>query len=481
MYRYIALLEQLVDSPNDQGSLVRRKLNELDLVDRARVGPLVLFAPRETPIMDLPDGGALLGDLYDKQGNPVVDLTMLQGIRTQAAVRQHLLSHFWGEYLLIQPSDEGGGNFCLMRDPSGGIPCAYALPGGAEFITSDLAIAAHLGLHRDSIDWDFIQHCLVYPHIKTARTGISNVSELLPGCMLWMKDNEISTATVWSPWSFVASAERQTDFSLASQMIQEVAAMVIRAMAKTDHALLLELSGGLDSSIIGVCLAQAQARVCCCTVVTPLPGADERRYAAQIAATLGVELLERTLDFADADIEFVLPQHSLRPAVWALGRAVGRSIDSAADIEEVSSLFSGGGGDTVFCYLTSAAPAADAFRELGLAAGYRSIINLSRLHGCTLTKAAWLTLRKLYRKPKSPYKPNQHLLTTTTILPRWDSTHGSAHRPTRLPGIASASLTLQAPSCSATAHQGPVAVECACLCSLNPSWKPASVFQAGCG
>jgi|LNAP01.1.fsa_nt_gb asparagine synthase (glutamine-hydrolysing) len=409
-YRYIALSAHLAGNPDDREGQLACRLNQLGMVARGSIGPLVLFTPKDVPILDLPGGGVLLGDLYGRSGKPIADLTGLQDMPSQAALRQHLLSHFWGEYLLFQASDEGEDAISLMRDPSGGMACAYALHGEKGFITSDLAIASHLGLHRDLIDWDFVQNCLIHPHIKTARTGLGGVRELLPGCMLWTNGNNFSTTTVWSPWSFVAPAQRQTDFNIASQMIREVITSVVQTMATTDRSLLLELSGGLDSSIVGACLAKTQARVACCTAITPLPGADERRYAAQIAALLGIDLLERTLDFADTDIKFALPQHSLRPAVWALGRAVGRAIDSAAESQQVNSLFSGGGGDTVFCYLTTAAPAADAFREQGLAAGYRAVVNLSRLHGCTLTKATRLTLRKLWLKPKPPYKPNHLLL-----------------------------------------------------------------------
>jgi asparagine synthase (glutamine-hydrolysing) len=93
-------------------------------------------------------------------------------------------------------------------------------------------------------------------------------------------------------------------------------------------------------------------------------------------------------------------------------------MDKVANLQGANSLFYGGGGDTIFCYLRSAAPAADAFRACGLTAGYEAIVNLSRLHGCTIAKAARLTLRKLFRSPKAPYKPDYLLLSRSdTTLP----------------------------------------------------------------
>ena len=406
-YSYIALTD-------DFGKQITDMLRALGMDLRGHVKQLRLFAPWETPVLPLPNGGFVLGDLY-RDGSPVMDLSILRHLPTRRALRQHLLDRYWGEYLLIQPADEGDDDVTLMRDPSGGIACAYSLKQG--FITSDLSIPAHLGLHRDRIDWEFVSHCLVHPHTKISRTGIADVSELLPGCMLSINGQTTATTVAWSPWTFVATAERKNDPVASAQAIRAATTSAIRAMAQTDQSLLLQLSGGLDSSIVGACLADTAARITCCTLTTPLPGADERRYAGQVAEQIGVELLQQPLDFESGGIDFPLPRHSLRPAIWALGHAVARAMENAAAHREASSLFSGAGGDTVFCYLKSAAPAADAFREQGMAAGWRAIIDLSRLHGCTLAKAARLTLRKLYLPPKPPHKPDYTLLAQADPAP----------------------------------------------------------------
>ena len=425
-YPYIALTD-------DCGCRLPDILQERGMKLRGRVRQLALFASEETPVLPLPNGGFVLGDLYHLNGSPTMDLSALQHLPTQRALRQHLLDHYWGEYLLIQPDDEGDRGITLMRDPSGGIACTYSLKQG--FITSDLSIPSGLGLHHDRIDWEFVSHCLVYPHMKVSRTGIADINELLPGCMLSLDGQAASTTMAWSPWAFVSKGERQSDPVASAQTIRKVTTSVIRAMAETDRDLLLQLSGGLDSSIVGVCLADARARISCCTLVTPLPGADERRYAGQIAERIGVELLQQSLDFESGDIDFPLPQHSLRPAVWALGHAVARAMANAAAPQEIGSLISGAGGDTVFCYLRSASPAADAFREQGLAASWRAIIDLSRLHGCTLAKAARLTLRKLYLPPKPPYKADYSLLARANLAPPLEELHPWFNAPTNaLPG-----------------------------------------------
>lgn len=416
-YRYIALSGNFAGYPEDSGWSLAGPLRDLAMEHRGHVGCVALFASKETPTLNLPGGGILLGDLYDEGGRSVKDLTTTQHLPTQSALRQHLLNRYWGEYLLFQPADEGADSITLMRDPSGGMTCAYSLQDGNGFITSDLAIASSLGLYRDRIDWDFVRHCLVYPHMKISRTGLAGIRELLPGCMLAFNGETTHTVMAWSPWTFVAPTRRHSSPAVAAKTLREVITMVVQAMAGTDRSLLLELSGGVDSSIVGACLAGARARITCCTAITPLPGADERRYASQIAEQLGVELLQQRLDFSETDAAFPLPGHSLRPAAWVLSRTVARAMDKEAERQNVRSHFSGSGGDTIFCYLTSAAPAADAFRERGMAAGWQAITNLSRLHGCTVAKAARLTLRKLYLRPKPACKPDYSLLAQNDSSP----------------------------------------------------------------
>ncbi|MFC5437216.1 asparagine synthase-related protein [Rhodanobacter umsongensis] len=413
-YRYIALYGDLQSIASESASPLKGELQNLTLEYRGRVGRMTLLAPRDVPVLYLPDGGLLLGDLYRGDGRPVRDLTDIPDQPTPSAFRQHFLDHYWGEYLLFQPADRGD-SATVMRDPSGGIACAHSLKNGSGFITSDLAVASRLGLYREEVDWAFVRHCLRYPNMKIARTGLAGVCELLPGCILSIDGEKTSTHIGWSPWRFVMAEERQRDPIAATRSIREATTSVVRAMAETDRTVLLELSGGLDSSIVAACLKDAPARVTCCTAITPLPGADERRYASQMAAQLGIDLQQQILDFSDAQIAFELPLHSLRPAAWALSRAVARAMDEAAEQQNVNGLFSGGGGDTVFGYLRSAAPAADAFKAGGLAEGFSAIADLSRLHNCTVVKAARLTLRKLYFRPKAPCTPDH------TFLSRMDT------------------------------------------------------------
>lgn len=396
-YRYMAL-----NFPSKRrAEELLNVLHRLGLECRGHVRATAIFASKETPTLRLPGGALLLGDLYERSGRLVTTVARFRHVPTQQALRQSLLDRYWGEYLLIQPGDEPGDTVDFMRDPSGGIPCVHPMDGA--FVTSSPSLAARLGLHDGQIDWEFIGHCLAYPYMKISRTGLAGIRELLPGCTLRVSKDAARTDLAWSPWRFVAPTRRENDPSASAQTIRETTRSVVRAMARTDGSLLLQLSGGLDSSIVGACLADAGVKVVACNAVSPLPGADERHYARQIADRLGIELLSGRLDLEEAGIAFPLPPDSLRPAVPPLARMAARIMDHAAEDQGVHGVYSGGGGDTVFGYLNSAAPAADAFLSQGLAACWQAVVDLSRLHRCTVAKIARLTFRKLRMPPRPAY------------------------------------------------------------------------------
>lgn len=359
---------------------------------------ICIFTAPETPVLRLPRG-VVIGHLFMRTGRPVTADDCPHSLDTDA-LASHLLAHCWGDYLLLcQPS--GSPHLMVMREPSGGVPCVYTRAGGLGIVTSDISLSVALEVPRNEIDWDFIAQSLVFPHVKTVRTGLEGVSELLPGTSLLLSPAAAVVHEVWSPWTFVAPGHRHKPSDDAAADVRAAVRTAVRSWAHADTSVLLELSGGLDSSIVATCLRGFPARITCFNLDTPVPGADERAYAELMALQLGIPLRQGTLSFENAAFAFPLPPHAVTPGVAALQHAVDQTMERAAESFGTSSFFSGGGGDTVFGYLRTAAPAADAWRERGLAAGLAAMRDLSILHQCTFWKAARLTLRKLAR-PSRP-------------------------------------------------------------------------------
>jgi asparagine synthase (glutamine-hydrolysing) len=210
---------------------------------------------------------------------------------------------------------------------------------------------------------------------------------------------------------------------VAAQDIQSAVSRVTNALAAGGGKFMVELSGGLDSSVVAVCLRDNSLRAVFCTLVMPVAGTDERPYARLVTDALGHELFPVEVGFNNVRVEFRIPSSSVFPSIGILQNAVNEAWVAAGNRYGVSSFFSGGGGDTVFCYLKTAAPAADAFRERGIKAGIAAIGDLATLHQCTVFKAGRLTLKKIRQRPRMAWKEDR------TLLNRAGVTTVSEHHP----------------------------------------------------
>lgn len=403
-YRYIAILEDGPGPPN-QGTPAPVALG---LMEAYRAGSTRLFAPLGTPVMEMPCGGLIVGHLFLRDGTAITHSTQIQVGASPSKVRTFLLEQCWGEYILLQWEDCGA--VVVTRDPSGGVPCVYASGRATRFVTSDISLATRLGLCTRQVHWESVAHYLTYPYLKTARTALAGMRELLPGCVLRIQGSKLLEEIIWSPWPFVDPAARLYSADKAAAHVREAVEMAIGSLGEVDEAILVELSGGLDSSIVAACLRDVGTRVGCVTFVPTVPGADERHYAAPVASLLGVALHAAPLRLEDARFDAPPPPWATSPGVAPLQYTADQVAMRVAGREDFTSFYSGGGGDTVFCYLHNASPAADAFRALGTRACLTAIRDLSDLYQCTLWKAARLTLRKLTGPPRSPSRADRTLL-----------------------------------------------------------------------
>nr|MDQ2702086.1 asparagine synthase-related protein [Pseudomonadota bacterium] len=377
--RYILLLGECATASRGDASGVTRRLLAMGLQEHPANAGARLFISPGTPTLRLPGGGVAIGHLFRQDGTRIVEPAQPP-------------DGYWGEYLLVQVPETGNSGIRITRDPSGGVACVHCIADGSGFATSDVSIATRLGLYERCVDRNFIAHFLAYPYVKTARTGLAGINELLPGSVLHVHDHGVSISHTWSPWDFVVPARRLTRIEESAAQLRTVVEMAVKAWAKVDKQALVELSGGLDSSIVASCLRDTPAKPLCVTLLPELPGADERLYAGAVASRLGVELHVEPLAVEASRFDGPVPAWCATPGIGPLQLAVDGIMDGVATREGVQCFYSGGGGDTVFGFLGGAAPAVDAFLERGPWAGLGAVVDLAALHQCTYWTSARTTL-----------------------------------------------------------------------------------------
>ena len=412
-----------------------------------------LFLTPDTPTLSVPGRGMIVGKIFTQEGRAVTDACSLGNF--SGRLDDHLLHHYWGEYVALLIDRDNPHELIILRDPSGGVPCVYALRNGHGFVTSDVSLAVELGLYRRQVDWNSIAHGLHFPYRRTERTALLGVHELLPGCALNLSRSGASVSVAWSPWNFVARNIRHNDPHAATDEVHKAVSTVVNAMATSDRRIIVQLSGGLDSSIIASCLRDTAANPMFCSLVMPVDGTDERPYARLVTDMLGHELVSVPVGFENVRIDFPTPPSSVVPAMGILHHATSKAWDEIGTANGISTFYTGGGGDSVFCYLKTAAPAADAFRERGITGAIPTISHLSVLHQCTLWKAGRLTLKKLTRKSPLSWKVDRSLL-SLDVRAMAEQPHPWVNAPSRaLPGDREKINDLVGTQLYAHATQGP--------------------------
>lgn len=433
---YIAILAPPEEHTGAKLTQLADTFHAMGMVVRYASGRLTLFGMKDLSTLPLPGGGILIGHLFTQDGIAIRNGARLQESSSPTQIQQHILKNYWGSYLIIQPDMQDPGAFTMTRAPSaaGNIPCVWSIKNGAGFLTSDVSLAVRALLYRKQINWDFIAHCLSYPAIKTQRTGFVELVELLPGCSLRTGGSKVSVRQAWSPWDFVAREHRYRDLHDAADHIRHAVESAVHARADMDRSILLELSGGLDSSIVAACLRNRQEHIVCCNLVTPVPGVDERQYAGQMARQLGVELHTRHLDFDNARFDFAPPPNSVAPTMGPLQHVIDKAIEAAAEYYGANAYYTGGGGDSVFCYLRTAAPSADAWRAHRFGTAITAARDLAGVHQCTVWKAGRLALSKLRRAPRSPFHQDPTFLASSSVCAEPEAHPWFAAPPNALPG-----------------------------------------------
>lgn len=357
----------------------------------------VALTEAATPVVAMADGaGVVIGELFARGSARRIDRLDAAATRAIAEDSAVLIDDYWGEYVALLA---GRNDPLVLRDPSGARACYVLGASEVAVIMSDVAIATTLGLVDGAINWTVLGQWLAHPGIRTEATCLVGVDEILPGTAWSVAAGSPTRRTVWTPWSFAAPDRQFADREEAVDALRETALLATKACAAQSTSALLEMSGGLDSSIVAACLRHADIPVTCVSLWAPDPGADERRYAQAVADHIKAPIQFVRLAAEDVDIAAVSPIRKPRPVDHPLKRAADLALEREGLKRKIDSFFSGSGGDFVLGYLTSSAPAADALLARGPGVAFwKAVADVAALHDCSVWKVAALAARKAKRR-----------------------------------------------------------------------------------
>lgn len=324
------------------------------------------------------EAGVIVGTLFDGRSDrpaPIVRLDRETSAGIVSSGGQDLIARYWGSYVAFV-RDTDASLLHVIRDPCGSSSCFHATANGIDILCACADDIADLSGVALSIDWDALCAFFVSNYLVNERTGLAELSELLPGQrMTWRAGEKPKRSWVWNPVA-IANAPNRQPYKEARDEFCATTTRCVEAWARCSGAIMIRMSGGLDSSIVAGIVSRTRAGpVVGLHIVGHGYESSELAYAREAAAFAGIPLLEHALDEAAIRVRRAATGPRLaRPTREVLGADLDALLVSACEATGTQSVFSGHGGDGLFLQRSIARDAPTDFLRLnGLRRGGWSV------------------------------------------------------------------------------------------------------------
>lgn len=363
----------------------------------------ILFATEDIAVRRDPDGTIFLGDCFPSR---------TRGTRWPTD---------WGNYVAFGAR---GSELFVNRASLTGMPAYWSRRSGGLVVASEAGAVQTLA-GPPEIDWDYVAASLAYINLRCAQTGLSAVQELLPGTSLAFDGQAVSVRPTWTPWDHV-SARFSGNFSEAASELQRRIVECVAAWSAMRRDILVELSGGLDSSIVTAALRAANADFSAITFATPDAEGDERIFARAVASRCELELAEVEHDDRWIDLIGLPETISARPGAYSVLSGLDRAFaDTVPD--HARPICGGIGGDSVFQFDTTVAPILDSVGRFGPSRrAFTTMRDVAKASGATIWEAARLSWRAHRAGPRLGWRRDLTYLVEAAMPDRppshpWDA------------------------------------------------------------
>lgn len=324
-----------------------------------------------------------------------------------ATTKRHLTEGCWGTYVALL-SDPASGDWMVLRDCSGMIPCYYASLHGVTVVFSDVR---DLRMHSRSagddawlvpleVNWRYIAGFLAASQLQIRETGFKDVHELLAGESLESISDRRSVHIAWNPVS-IAESDPLRNFEDACRELRETTCRCIETWAGVHRRIMHSLSGGFDSSLVLALLMRAvkQPEVISVNRFSSGPGEDERQYARIAAQAASIKLLEMPYEMQPLEAVCSEIPASVKPTIPQV--LAGLDMEAANRLsasDGVEDIWTGQGGDHLFMAIKTGMIVADCFRDNG----FGPLLRTAFRDAATLTGKSYFHLARDARALRHP-------------------------------------------------------------------------------
>lgn len=339
-------------------------------------------------------GGAVFGTIF-RASNDLEPSTAVDNFspeESEAIFNSNgdaLIHGYWGHYIAFL---RAGCSTVILTDPTSSIPCYLFKKNGVTVLFSHLEKCPYIWNQGLSFNLKFISALLAYDKIQNGETGFSEIQEILGGSKVVLDASGNSSITqVWRPAEFALRPQKLSD-SDGVKILRDTVRYVVRSWANVSARVHMNLSGGLDSTIVLNCLAESNAEVTAYHHIAASGDLSEVKYARFAAEHSGVRLVELTfsasMDFPEPDCHPL----SVRPTRKFLAPNMSRHYFGNSSDERVP-IFTGQGGDHLFHIARTPLGFLDHISDNGLGGdAVRELFNSAQLAGKTIWEVASIAL-----------------------------------------------------------------------------------------
>lgn len=335
-------------------------------------GAAIYFQSDEPGFFECGRAGSLvvLGKLFTKNFgvDSIPERAVLDAASAHAACRTQgrtIVERYWGRYVAVG-YDEQAQSWFALRDPTAEIPCYMTTVDQLTVVFSNMEDCLLLQPRDFSLNWSYLAYSLLFPFRDSSRTGFKEITAIEAGEGVTIENGRpVARQCLWDI-ARTAADEPITDLGEAVRLARSTLLGCIGALASQHGHIQLQLSGGLDSSIVlaGLLHAPSKPEVQCIHHFDSGIGSDERAFA-RMAVAGACQSSGRNCEFIEYErashcsLEDILGfPRTVRPAHcsgYLLHRRAG--LGGAAGGEPVQ--FTGVGGDAVFLRFKGNAAAID--------------------------------------------------------------------------------------------------------------------------
>lgn len=320
----------------------------------------MLTSPNEKDLktQELPENnyghGFIIGTLFhknDRNWRPNFHAKLNEEKSTKVIKSEgtDLSENYFGRYVAIIFSKIKK-KFIIMRDPSGSMPCYYYEDDLCYMFFSNGSELRDINLKSLTLNTAHIATFITSPIISQYDSGFVEIKKLAPGQAAHIIDDRLTLHTYWHPAYFCERSSIKKIGEIAEELRETVLYCVHSWASLFDH-IIMQLSGGLDSSIVLACLRRAPTKplVTAHTYYSFGINCDERESARRVAEFTGTEIIEVSNNEMNTRLEDIETfTFGCEPVSCRLQLSRGNYYRYLMKKINADAFFSGEGGDSLF-------------------------------------------------------------------------------------------------------------------------------------